>query len=76
METLPPKKDRVKGKKYLFKNNVVIWDGTRLKCEHNRERSKCKECGGASICEHQREKSQCKECGGASICEHNKRRSH
>ena len=44
-------------------------------CEHNKRRSKCKECGGASICEHNRERSKCKECGGASICEHNKRRS-
>ena len=44
-------------------------------CEHNKERSKCKECGGASICEHNKERSKCKECGGASICEHNKERS-
>jgi hypothetical protein len=45
-------------------------------CEHNRERSKCKECGcGGSMCEHNRERSKCKECEGGSICEHNKRRS-
>ena len=30
-------------------------------CEHGRERSKCKECGGASICEHGRMRSKCKE---------------
>ena len=40
------------------------------KCPHGRRRSKCKECGGASICEHGRQRYQCKECGGASICEH------
>jgi hypothetical protein len=45
------------------------------KCPHNRQKSRCKECGGASICEHNRQRSQCKECGGASICEHNRRRS-
>ena len=32
------------------------------KCPHNRERSKCKDCGGASICEHNRRRSQCKDC--------------
>jgi hypothetical protein len=30
------------------------------KCPHNRQRSKCKECGGASICQHLRIRSQCK----------------
>ena len=42
------------------------------KCEHNRQKSICKECGGASICEHNREKRICKECSGSSICEHNR----
>ena len=45
------------------------------KCEHNRRRNECKDCGGASICEHNRQRSKCKECGGASICEHNRERS-
>jgi hypothetical protein len=45
------------------------------KCEHNRIKSTCKDCGGASICEHNRIKSQCKDCGGASICEHNRIKS-
>ena len=48
----------------------------RPKCPHGRERSRCKECGGASICEHGRRRSQCKECGGASICEHGRQRSN
>ena len=26
-------------------------------CEHNRRKSRCKECGGSEICEHQRLKS-------------------
>ena len=34
-------------------------------CEHGRQRSQCKECGGAGICEHGRVRYQCKECGGA-----------
>ena len=34
----------------------------RSRCPHDRERSKCKECGGASLCQHQRRRTQCKEC--------------
>ena len=45
------------------------------KCEHNKVRTRCKECGGGSICEHSKRRSQCKECGGREICEHNKRKS-
>ena len=31
-------------------------------CPHQRRRSECKECGGASICQHQRRRDRCKEC--------------
>ena len=44
-------------------------------CEHNRQRSVCKDCGGKNICPHNRRKSVCKDCGGASICEHKRQRS-
>ena len=37
-------------------------------CEHGRERSRCKQCGGSQICEHSRVRSRCKECGGSQIC--------
>ena len=47
---------------------------TRI-CHHNRERSRCKECGGSSICQHLRRRSECKECRGGSICQHNRIRS-
>ena len=40
-------------------------------CEHNRERTSCKSCGGSAICEHNRRRSSCKSCGDSSICEHN-----
>jgi hypothetical protein len=36
------------------------------KCPHNRQRSKCKSCGGAGICDHNRIRSRCKPCGKAS----------
>jgi len=67
--------ERIKGEKWLVKGKIQIWCGNRWRCEHNRERSKCKECGGSQICEHNRRRSNCKECGGASICEHNRIRS-
>ncbi len=44
------------------------------KCEHGRQRNKCKECGGNQICEHGKQKAQCKDCGGISICEHGRQR--
>ena len=48
---------------------------SKLKCEHNRSKSSCKECGGSQICEHNKRKSVCKECRGGSICEHNRLRA-
>ena len=44
-------------------------------CEHGRQRSICKDCGGSGICEHQRRRSRCKDCGGSGICEHGQRRA-
>ena len=44
------------------------------KCEHNRQRNHCRECGGAGICEHGRRRDACRECGGSSFCEHGRRR--
>ena len=40
--------------------------GPRYRCEHGRERSRCKECGGSAICEHGRERRRCKQCGTGS----------
>ena len=40
----------------------------RAKCEHGREKHRCKDCGGSGICPHGREKRRCKECGGSAIC--------
>jgi hypothetical protein len=59
----------------LEKCQVITKKYIPKKCEHNREKTKCKECGGSSFCEHNRRKSSCKECGGSSICEHNKIKS-
>jgi len=32
------------------------------KCEHDKQRNRCKDCGGASICEHNKIRSQCRDC--------------
>lgn len=48
---------------------------TTKKCEHDRRRSQCIECGGSEICEHKRRRSRCIECDGALICEHKRVRS-
>ena len=70
------KADRTTGGKYLdTKEQICIWNGKTWHCEHHRNRSMCKECGGASICEHGRVRSSCKECGGSQICEHGRERS-
>ena len=42
----------------------------RRLCEHGREKSYCKECGGSGICPHGRNKRYCKDCGGSQICAH------
>jgi hypothetical protein len=47
----------------------------KYKCEHNKERSRCRDCGGRAFCDHGRIKSQCRDCGGSVFCIHNKRKS-
>ena len=44
-------------------------------CPHQREKIRCKECGGSAFCEHQRIRSTCKDCGGSAFCEHQRIRS-
>ena len=44
-------------------------------CKHNKQKSRCKDCGRSEVCEHNKIRSHCKGCGGSQICEHNKRRS-
>ena len=45
------KSERVKGHKYIYNDEVRIWDGNHWKCvPHNKQLSLCGECGGASLC--------------------------
>ena len=34
----------------------------KKRCEHGREPSRCKDCGGSGLCEHGRVRSRCKDC--------------
>ena len=38
------------------------------KCEHNRKKAQCKECGGSQICIHNRHKGICKKCMTTEEC--------
>ena len=64
--------------KYIFskttQNTEPKCKKCRVKCEHNRRKNRCKDCGGSGICEHNRYKNDCKDCGGSRICEHNRRK--
>eukprot|EP00960_Hanusia_phi_P065973 766271-Hanusia_phi.AAC.6 len=42
------------------------------KCEHGKQRARCKECSGGSVCEHGSKKSECKECKKKKLCPHGK----
>jgi hypothetical protein len=70
-----PQIDKEKRKEYNRLYYIKNKDKYNNKCEHKKQRSQCKDCGGSNICAHNRHRSICKECGGSSICEHKKRRS-
>jgi hypothetical protein len=48
----------------------------RPKCEHNKQKSRCKDCGGRQICEHGKRRSVCIDCDGSEICEHGKQKHY
>jgi len=45
------------------------------KCEHGKQKCRCRECNGNSFCEHNKRKNECKLCKGSQICEHDKRKN-
>lgn len=76
MEELPRRiVDRIVGRRYFYNNEIVIWDGQRLKCKHNKRKRRCELCGGKALCEHGKRKSHCVICGGSQICQHNRQRN-
>ena len=70
---LPSVKERESGCWYEKEDcSIVYWTGKILKCIHDRQRCRCKDCNGASICIHRKIKISCKECKGNQICIHDK----
>ena len=41
---LPSVKERIKDTKYLYNNEIRIWNGQKLLCQHNLRKDKCKIC--------------------------------
>ncbi len=39
-------KDRKVDEKYLFNNEIRIWNGTKLLCEHSKRKDRCVDCEG------------------------------
>lgn len=74
---LPPKKNRIKGQKYLYKNEIKLWNGNSLAtiCEHNVRKYDCKICKGGNRCQHGKIKVSCRICSPQTFCKHNKRKT-
>lgn len=68
-----PFADKEKAREY--RQQYYLKNKEKSKCEHNRKKSICRDCGGVGICEHNQYKTRCKICGGGSLCEHNRFRS-
>ena len=43
---LPPKSERVVGEMYMLNDEIRIWDGKILLCEHGKYKAQCKYCIG------------------------------
>jgi hypothetical protein len=72
------KSARIDGGKYLDgKGRIGVWNSRKkgLSCEHGRERTRCKDCGGSSICKHNIVRTQCKACGGSGFCVHGRQKT-
>ena len=71
------KKNRIKGNKYLYNNEIKLWNGKTLMtiCEHNKRKYDCKLCNGSNRCSHGKIKISCKICSPDTFCEHNKRKT-
>jgi hypothetical protein len=75
LEKFKKKRDDSYQKICIECNIKAVKHSNKNKCEHNRRKSICKDCGGSQICEHNRQKLNCKDCGGSQICEHNRQKS-
>ena len=59
----------------MWRHRILRARGGSGRCEHKRERRRCKDCGGSGICEHERIRNRCTDCNPdyvkpVSKCEH------
>ena len=60
---------------YKGSNQCKKCKSNKSKCEHDKIKRQCRDCGGSLYCEHDIRRAVCKECKGSSICEHDKIRN-
>jgi hypothetical protein len=58
---------RVREKLIKELNRVYLQGKDMAKCEHERERSRCRDCGGSSYCEHDRVRQTCSVCSPEKV---------
>ncbi len=64
----PRREARQTRKKLIGELNEVFFQGKDMaKCEHGRERTVCRECGGGSFCEHERIRATCSVCSPEKV---------
>jgi hypothetical protein len=54
-----------------FRNNLKACkkcNYNKSKCEHGKEKKKCRPCGGSGLCEHDKQKYNCTECNSKLLC--------
>ena len=66
--------EKRKKKRRLKKKSDLKSSMTIKRCEHGKEKRRCKDCKGSGICEHNMQKAFCKDCKGSVIFEHNKQK--
>ena len=71
-QPLPTKRILRKVGFYAKNGKTVYWDGKLVRCEHKKQKTKCRECGGSRFCQHGKYKNYCRECGGSAFCQHGK----
>jgi len=71
---------KIEKKEHHFKRykqgNIKKCNNCNSKCIHNKAKSRCIQCNGATICIHNSNKSTCVKCKGSQICIHNKRKAY
>lgn len=59
-----------------WKNICKYCEKVSGRCEHDKIKKNCAECGGCNVCEHGILKYTCKQCQGTGICEHGRQKAN